>query len=64
MFIRAPLVESVGPNVEVLAEHGGHPVLVRQGATVAAAFHPELTDDGRLHAQFLSHVHPTPSEEH
>jgi 5'-phosphate synthase pdxT subunit len=63
VFIRAPLVESVGPNVEVLAEHDGHPVLVRQGAITAAAFHPELTDDQRLHAQFLSDVHPSRSQE-
>jgi 5'-phosphate synthase pdxT subunit len=63
VFIRAPLVESAGPNVEVLAAHDGHPVLVRQGAITAAAFHPELTDDKRLHAQFLSHLHPT-HEEH
>jgi 5'-phosphate synthase pdxT subunit len=63
VFIRAPLVESVGPNVEVLAEHDGHPVLVRQGAITAAAFHPELTDDQRLHARFLSDVHPSRSQE-
>jgi len=67
VFIRAPLVVSVGPNVEVLAEHDGHPVLVRQGAITAAAFHPELTDDQRLHAQFLTRLqpsphHPTPEE--
>src|SRR4051794_17992514 len=63
VFIRAPLVESIGPNVEVLAEHRGHPVLVRQGAITAAAFHPELTDDQRLHAQFLSHLHRSSTEE-
>src|SRR5262249_25889652 len=66
VFIRAPLVESVGPNVEVLAEHDGHPVLVRQGGITAAAFHPELTDDQRLHAEFLTRLpsphHPTPEE--
>lgn len=49
VFIRSPMVESVGEGVEVLAEHGGRPVLVRQGRILAAAFHPELTGDGRLH---------------
>ena len=49
VFIRSPKVESAGEGVEVLAEHGGGPVLVRQGRILAAAFHPELTDDGRLH---------------
>jgi 5'-phosphate synthase pdxT subunit len=53
VFIRAPLVEQVGPDVEVLAAHDGHPVLCRQGAVWAAAFHPELTHDLRVHAAFL-----------
>lgn len=49
VFIRAPWVEKAGAGVEVLAEVDGHPVLVRQGAVMAAAFHPELTGDGRIH---------------
>ncbi len=53
VFIRAPLVEAVGPGVEVLARHEGKPVLVRQGAVLAASFHPELTADVRLHQMFL-----------
>ena len=53
VFIRAPMVERVGADVEVLAEHDGHPVLVRSGAIMAASFHPELTFDTRIHACFL-----------
>ena len=53
VFIRAPLVESTGPEVEVLAEHAGRPVLVRKGNVLAAAFHPELTDDLRLHRMLI-----------
>ncbi len=53
IFIRAPWVESVGPDVEVLAEYAGRAVAVRQGPLVATAFHPELTDDPRVHALFL-----------
>jgi 5'-phosphate synthase pdxT subunit len=49
VFIRAPRIRRVGPGVEVLALHGGEPVLVRQGNVVAATFHPELTADRRLH---------------
>jgi 5'-phosphate synthase pdxT subunit len=56
VFIRAPWVEEVGPNVEVLAEVDGRPVLVREGRFLAASFHPELTDDTRLHEQFLELV--------
>jgi 5'-phosphate synthase pdxT subunit len=52
VFIRAPLVEEVG-RAEVLAEHDGHPVAVRQGRVMALAFHPELSGDLRLHRQFL-----------
>jgi 5'-phosphate synthase pdxT subunit len=54
VFIRAPVVERVGVGVEVLAEHDRHPVLVRQGAIWAATFHPELSDDLRLHERFLT----------
>jgi pyridoxal 5'-phosphate synthase pdxT subunit len=53
IFIRAPRVRDVGPEVEVLAEHDGEPVLVRQGRFLAAAFHPELTEDTRVHERFL-----------
>jgi 5'-phosphate synthase pdxT subunit len=52
VFIRAPLVEDAG-QTEVLAEHDGHPVAVRQGNIVALCFHPELSGDLRLHRQFL-----------
>jgi len=54
VFIRAPFVEEVGDDVEVLASVDGHPVLCRQGPVVVSAFHPELTGDLRLHEQFLS----------
>jgi 5'-phosphate synthase pdxT subunit len=56
VFIRAPRVRDVGPEVEVLAEHNGEPVLVRQGRFLAAAFHPELTDDTRIHERFLEEL--------
>jgi 5'-phosphate synthase pdxT subunit len=61
VFIRAPRVESAGASVEVLAEHRGDPVLVRQDRTLAAAFHPELTPDHRLHARFVDLVLDQPS---
>jgi 5'-phosphate synthase pdxT subunit len=54
VFIRAPWVADRGPAVEVLAEYDGHPVVVRQGRTLACSFHPELTDDSRLHAFFMA----------
>ncbi len=53
VFIRAPFVERAGADVEVLATVDGHPVLCRQGAVTVAAFHPELSDDLRLHDHFL-----------
>jgi pyridoxal 5'-phosphate synthase pdxT subunit len=53
VFIRAPFVERTGPGVGVLAEVDGHPVLCRQGPVLVAAFHPELSDDRRLHELFL-----------
>lgn len=56
IFIRAPRLREVGPNVEVLAEHAGEPVLLRQGRFLVAAFHPELTDDTRVHELFLELV--------
>ncbi|GBD84490.1 glutamine amidotransferase subunit PdxT [bacterium BMS3Abin02] len=56
VFIRAPWVEHLGPNVEVLADVGGHPVLIRSGNVVAGAFHPELTGDARIHEMALSGI--------
>jgi len=56
VFIRAPWIERAGPGVDVLAEVDGHPVVARQGRLLVAAFHPELTDDLRLHALFLALV--------
>jgi 5'-phosphate synthase pdxT subunit len=53
VFIRAPIIESVGAGVEVLAQDAGHPVLVRQGRILASTFHPELTDDTAVHESFL-----------
>lgn len=54
VFIRAPWVERTGPEVEVLASYEGHPVAIREGGVLACAFHPELTDDSRLHAFFMA----------
>jgi 5'-phosphate synthase pdxT subunit len=54
IFIRAPWVESHGAGVEVLATYEGHPVAIREGGVLACAFHPELTDDPRLHALFMA----------
>jgi pyridoxal 5'-phosphate synthase pdxT subunit len=56
VFIRAPRVVDAGPEVEVLAELDGEPVLLRQGRIIVAAFHPELTDDIRVHEQFVELV--------
>jgi 5'-phosphate synthase pdxT subunit len=56
VFIRAPRVEDVGPDVEVLAELNGEPVLLRDGRFLVASFHPELTDDTRVHELFLDLV--------
>ena len=53
VFIRAPKIERMGKGVEVLAKVGDEPVLVRQGKTMAATFHPELSADKRVHAAFL-----------
>jgi pyridoxal 5'-phosphate synthase pdxT subunit len=54
VFIRAPWIESHGPGVEVLASVDGHPVVVREGPILACSFHPELTDDSRLHALLMA----------
>ncbi|MFJ3090247.1 pyridoxal 5'-phosphate synthase glutaminase subunit PdxT [Streptomyces sp. NPDC086838] len=56
VFIRAPWVESVGAGAEVVAEHDGHIVAVRQQNALATSFHPELTGDHRLHAYFTEMV--------
>ncbi|WP_103535750.1 pyridoxal 5'-phosphate synthase glutaminase subunit PdxT [Streptomyces sp. SM11] len=56
VFIRAPWVESVGAEAEVIAEHGGHIVSVRQRNVLATSFHPELTGDHRVHALFVDMV--------
>ena len=56
VFIRAPWIEEPGPEVEVLAEVDGHAVLARDGRLLVAAFHPELTDDTRIHELFLNQV--------
>ena len=53
VFIRAPRVTAAGPGVEVLASHDGDPVLLREGRFLVASFHPELTDDTRVHERFL-----------
>lgn len=53
VFIRAPLVESTGPDIEILARHRGRPVLVRKDNVLASAFHPELTGDTRIHRMLL-----------
>jgi pyridoxal 5'-phosphate synthase pdxT subunit len=56
VFIRAPRVRDVGAEVEVLAELDGEPVLLREGRFIVASFHPELTDDTRVHERFLELV--------
>jgi pyridoxal 5'-phosphate synthase pdxT subunit len=53
VFIRAPKIERIGPGVEVLATESGDPVAVRQGKVMAATFHPELSEDTRVHQAFL-----------
>lgn len=59
VFIRAPRIERVGAEVEVLATHGADPVLVRRGRIVAAGFHPELAADLRIHQLFLNTISAT-----
>ena len=56
VFIRAPWIEAVGAGVDVIAEHEGRPVLARDGRILVASFHPELTDDTRVHELFLEAV--------
>ena len=59
VFIRAPRVRDHGAGVDVLAEHDGEPVLLRQGRFLVASFHPELTEDTRVHELFLESVRET-----
>jgi len=56
VFIRAPKIERLGPEVEVLATEGSDPVVVRHGRAMAATFHPELSEDSRVHQAFLELV--------
>lgn len=56
VFIRAPKIEQIGPGVEVIATEGNDPVAVRQGKVMAATFHPELSQDPRIHQEFLKLV--------
>jgi 5'-phosphate synthase pdxT subunit len=56
VFIRAPKIEHLGPGVEVMATEGNDPVVVREGKTMAATFHPELSEDTRVHQAFLDLV--------
>lgn len=56
IFIRAPWIERCGPNVEVLARREGRGVMVREGNVLATSFHPELTNDSRVHGYFLAMV--------
>lgn len=56
VFIRAPVIRRVGPGVNVLAGYHGNPVLVEQGRHLIATFHPELTQDSRVHQFFLSKI--------
>jgi 5'-phosphate synthase pdxT subunit len=57
LFIRAPIIESIGDGVEVLASVDEHPILVRQANALASSFHPELVSDLRVHEIFLSMIH-------
>jgi 5'-phosphate synthase pdxT subunit len=60
VFIRAPRIARLGPGIEVLARRDDDPVLIRQGRILAATFHPELSDDRRVHQLFLDIVHSNP----
>jgi len=62
VFIRAPKIVGTGPGVEVLVREGGDPVLVRQGKIMACTFHPELSDDTRVHEEFLRMVETVKSK--
>jgi pyridoxal 5'-phosphate synthase pdxT subunit len=56
VFIRAPIIRKLGASIRILASHNGDPVLVDDGRHMAATFHPELSDDPRVHALFLARV--------
>jgi 5'-phosphate synthase pdxT subunit len=56
VFIRAPIIRSVGQDAKILASYQGDPVLIEQGRHLAATFHPELTDDSRVHLMFLRKI--------
>jgi 5'-phosphate synthase pdxT subunit len=58
VFIRAPIVEAVGDRVQVVATFDGHPVLCRSGSVTVASFHPELSDNSRVHQEFLKTIDP------
>jgi pyridoxal 5'-phosphate synthase pdxT subunit len=62
IFIRAPWIERCGPKVELLAERGGHGVMVREGNVLATSFHPELVTDPRVHRYFLEMVEARDAE--
>ena len=63
LFIRAPIIEKVGDDVEVFSTVNGYPVLVRQGTALASSFHPELVPDLRVHEIFISIVHESNSSQ-
>src|ERR1700682_2113826 len=63
VFIRGPIIERVGPGVEVLAEYAGKPALVQKGRVMAAAFHPELTNDTTVHDRFVKMAAQTSAEQ-
>jgi 5'-phosphate synthase pdxT subunit len=56
VFIRAPIIRSVGSDAKVLASYGADPVLVEQGKHLVATFHPELTSDARVHQLFVDKI--------
>lgn len=56
IFIRAPWIEDAGPHVEILAQRGGHGVMARQANVLGTSFHPELTEDPRVHEYFLEMI--------
>jgi 5'-phosphate synthase pdxT subunit len=64
VFIRAPKISKVGEGVEVIATEGDDPVVVRQGSAMAATFHPELSDDPRIHQLFLNLIHNGQKQAH
>ncbi len=63
VFIRGPIIERVGPSVEVLAEYAGKPALVQKGRVMASAFHPELTSDTTVHQRFVKMAGQVPNGE-